>query len=415
MNLTTQFLYESNLLYEILILLSFVISFFRQRYLPVVLIGVLLLRPNERFECFIPYGKFAIFFFLVILTGRIKDLKAFFQDKVEKSLLYFIYWIIFITVLFNRWHLLGYLIFIGTGLSLYLALVLFSDDKNSKLINQMVVLCCFLVCLEPLYYHLTAEPGSELWNLFHWDGRLQGWGMWANANETSFMACIGVGNALSLLSRNHRGLTLFFAALLIPFFVTVVVLTGSRAGMMSLALIFFPFLYLIRAFFIRILIVGVLVGTIVLSQHFAPERHDKQASTEERFDLRYEGIQLVKQHPFFGIGFGMFKEDMGGQPLHNTYVQAFAETGIIGGLLLLNYLRLVGSGIYGRYRQIAGNDPLRSRIACYAGIYLASIFYLFWGNQLLSIMFFLIIAQLKIAVKELAPVEPALDYCAETS
>ena len=217
-------------------------------------------------------------------------------------------------------------------------------------------------------------------------GRLQAWGMWANANETAFIACLGIANILFLASK-YKGALHFAAALvMVPFFATIVFLTASRAGFASLLLIFLPSVILAKAKLLRIIAVVAILCAIVLSHSMTPERTDAQGSTDERSDLRYRGRQIIKEYPIAGVGFLRARYEVGSSPLHNTYLQAFAETGIIGGLLLMTFLSKLGRNLYYAY-QIHGKNNDNFNIFFVVGLYCSSIFYFYWGNQLLTIFF----------------------------
>jgi len=73
--------------------------------------------------------------------------------------------------------------------------------------------------------------------------------------------------------------------------------------------------------------------------------HGKDTSTGQRLDFYYNGLQIVQQHPFLGVGTGGFKtafakQTQGADVLqtpnpHNEYLMIAAQSGVIGlGLLL---------------------------------------------------------------------------------
>ncbi len=82
------------------------------------------------------------------------------------------------------------------------------------------------------------------------------------------------------------------------------------------------------------------VGATAL--HFTGGRDISVDSGTDRMDLWSDGLQLLKSHPMFGIGFDSMKGEVG-QTAHNSIVVCAAELGLIGlyfwSLFLLPTLR----------------------------------------------------------------------------
>jgi len=137
---------------------------------------------------------------------------------------------------------------------------------------------------------------------------------------------------------------------------TALVLTGSRSGVVGAA-----FGLLVAAFAstrdpwttavrgLWFLLLGGLVVALafqtpaggkiatVLDQHVW-----RMWTVENRFTLYARALQLFSEHPLLGLGIGGFNdlntwtmEGRGGHiPVHNTYLWAFVDLGIVGGMLL---------------------------------------------------------------------------------
>lgn len=111
-------------------------------------------------------------------------------------------------------------------------------------------------------------------------------------------------------------------------------LTNSRGAMLALMAVIGTYLF----FFFkakRILWIGlvfmILGGSAFIK--FGPSRMDSISSQEEsaygRIDSWYEGFQMLKSNPLFGVGQGMFTE-YNRLTAHNSYILCAAETGLIG-------------------------------------------------------------------------------------
>jgi putative inorganic carbon (hco3(-)) transporter len=125
-----------------------------------------------------------------------------------------------------------------------------------------------------------------------------------------------------------------------------VFLCNSRGSLLGIGAMLFT--YAVRRYgWLRSTIVAPLlvVPLIVL----APSRISEMAADEEsaagRWDAWFEGFEMLKSHPLFGIGKGLFA-DHNALTAHNSFVLAFAEMGLVGyffwfGILALTTLMLV--------------------------------------------------------------------------
>lgn len=391
-----KFIYQPNSLLGILLLIALMASIAKPQLLAALATGILLIRPNERMELGIPLIMMLLPVTILVIVMHANEFIRKTEANIDKYLYYFIAVIIVQTLLLHQSDILYNMLLLSTGVMIYCAIITFmDDDAGIKRLCVTITISCFVICFEPTYYHYMEPQGSALWNMFHLtkSGRLQAWGMWANANETAFIACIGIANIL-LLTFKYKS-TIFFAmsAVLIPFFALVVFLTASRAGLASLVLIFVPSILFIRKTSVKILIALTIACILLTSQSLTPERTDVEGSTRERVDLRYRGKHLILDYPLMGVGFGRARYEMGSTPVHNTYIQAFAETGIFGGMLFITYVYKVGKKLYMNIK-INNAGHAKPYLIIVLGLYCSTIFYLFFGNQLLSIIFFLIMAQL---------------------
>jgi len=390
---TAKFLYQPSALLEYLLLLLMLLSVVNARLLTALAVGILLVRPNERMDLTIPFVQILLpLLLLVIVLHRVK-LKELPRHGANKYLKLFIVLIGLQTLVFHPSELFNTMLYITVGGLLYCAVIMFmNDDDGIKYLSYAILISCFLICFEPVYYHFNEPEGSLLWAAFHLpqSGRLQAWGMWANANETAYLACLGVANLMILATKFRSTKHNLACGVLIPFFSLVVFLTASRAGFASLLLMFLPSVLFSGRTAVKVLVVAAMLGTVLAAHTLTPERKDTEASTEQRGELRVRGKQMVLEYPFRGVGFGRAAGEASGRPLHNTYLQAFAETGIPGGILLLLFLYNLGRSAFS---ACATSAPGKQYMVFLFGWYVSSLFYYYWGNQLLSILFFLVAAQ----------------------
>jgi hypothetical protein len=128
-----------------------------------------------------------------------------------------------------------------------------------------------------------------------------------------------------------RTLLAILAAILI---IACVILTRSRGGQLVLLAVFGTY------FLVRSGIRGVVVASILtVPALFYGGRAGAAAysSTVTRLECWYEGVQMLRNNPVFGVGHGMFTERYW-QTAHNSYLLAAAENGIFGLTLFVGAL-----------------------------------------------------------------------------
>jgi len=116
------------------------------------------------------------------------------------------------------------------------------------------------------------------------------------------------------------------------------------------------------------------VGLVVSEFHAWQPDHGKDTSTGQRLDFYYNTLQIMRQHPVFGVGTGGFpaafaqqtqgKDVIQTRNPHNEYLMIAVQTGVIG-LALLLYL------FYTQWRYAAlldtpfGQDAARGLVLAY--------------------------------------------------
>ena len=132
-------------------------------------------------------------------------------------------------------------------------------------------------------------------------------------------------------------------------------LCNSRGSLLAIAAMLFAFA--VRRFgWVRSGIVGpILLVPLIL---FAPSRGGEMSADEQsaagRVEAWYEGFQMFRSHPLFGVGKGMFTEHHE-LTAHNSFVLAFAEIGVVGYFFWASMLFLSGMMLHRILR--AGGPP----------------------------------------------------------
>lgn len=120
---------------------------------------------------------------------------------------------------------------------------------------------------------------------------------------------------------------------------TFAVCLGASAGFRRYTLIL---LAVVACVFLAVAV----IGTEVVLAQLEDAAHGRAASWGDRLDLSRSGLQMAKEFPLFGAGLGSFRfvferfqsarfGDLVADYLHNDWLQAFCETGLPGGAMLV--------------------------------------------------------------------------------
>jgi len=186
------------------------------------------------------------------------------------------------------------------------------------------------------------ETDDEEWGT---QVRIRGLGVLHDPNDLALALLFGLH--LCGLAWKSRAIFRNVLFVIIPLAAIVygVFLTHSRGG--TVALILALCLAVARRFGkipAAVLLVLLFVGAVVAG--FAGGRHLVAAdeSARGRIDAWSEGLQMLKEQPLLGVGYGQFL-DHHTLTAHNSFVLCFAETGIVGyffwlGLMTLTIVQL---------------------------------------------------------------------------
>ena len=170
---------------------------------------------------------------------------------------------------------------------------------------------------------------------------------------------------VSIIKERFIGKILAFTALVI--IVYGIYLTNSRGGVLALlaAISSFFLLYLRKSktMFMGFAIIIIIAFTVM---KFGPSRMSQLSSEEDssygRIEAWYQGVEMFKNAPFFGVGYKMFT-DYHYRTAHNSMVLCLADTGFFGYFILtaLFYFSFTGlNKIRKIERTISGTEFIRT-------------------------------------------------------
>jgi O-antigen ligase len=232
--------------------------------------------------------------------------------------------------------------------------------SNSKKKLQVVVLMLLIVCLFvivngyiDLHYHFSQSssslPGTsgsvnmDFWDFLHpylvaqqtstgeWIYRLKGQGLINDPNDFGQVIVCVIPLLFIFWRPKKTPRNIVFVILPICALLFGVYLTHSRGALLALMAI------MVVAARRRIgtlpaLLIGGGVFAAAMALNFTGGRDISASSGSDRTALWGAGLQMLKSHPLFGVGFGSFIDNCNGCGLtaHNSLVVCAAELGLFG-------------------------------------------------------------------------------------
>jgi putative inorganic carbon (hco3(-)) transporter len=259
--------------------------------------------------------------------------------------------------------LLYYLLFVG----------LVTTPGRLRILFWCLPICCTLVAtLSVLQYHNVIElPGKwavkeEIWDLQQSRAvpifRLMGTGVFADPNEFCLLMALSIIFCAYWLTERRLGIFALLWVLPIPLLYYALTLTQSRGGFLALLVGLIVF-FRARFGWSLTLILGCLVLPALLAVVGGrmATLSSGEGTAQQRLGLWADAMMEFKRAPIFGVGCQNFARRQG-LVAHNSYLHAFVELGVIGGVLflgafgfaLVRLLKLTTGG-----RQIADPDLRR--------------------------------------------------------
>jgi hypothetical protein len=255
---------------------------------------------------------------------------------------------------------------------LLLVAVVNSERRLDIFLFWLAVFIVVAAVLPVLHFHgIITLPSLEAMEQFEIDDntgerisfpRLMGTGIFNDPNDLSMILVTGVVLCLYLLLNGPvmvRPLWLIgMAACLYAFW-----LTKSRGGLLAL-MVAGTVLAHARWGSRRALIVATALLPMLLLGFAARGNSMTTGTGQSRLQLWSDGLVLFRQQPIFGIGHGLYAEEVG-HVAHNSFVHCFTELGVFGGTLFLGAFILAIHSLY-RMRSDFGlstAETTRSRLA----------------------------------------------------
>jgi O-antigen ligase len=172
------------------------------------------------------------------------------------------------------------------------------------------------------------------------DQRLVVTGIFGDPNDFSLLLVASIVLSLYWLGARGAGGLRFLWLLPIGLFLYALMRTQSRGGMLALLVALF-LLFRARFGWMMAFLLGACVtpALLLLGGSRQAELGTGAATAQERLQLWSDALMSFRNSPLLGIGYDQMVQD-GSLVAHNSYLHAFAEMGIVGGMLFLGMFSL---------------------------------------------------------------------------
>lgn len=197
--------------------------------------------------------------------------------------------------------------------------------------------------MESVYDNFTDPATGEV----HRVRRICGTGLFADPNDLSVLLVIGMGLALYRLFGGRQDRPKLLWLLPMSLYLYCLMLTQSRGGFLAMLI---GMLVLFQAKYgwkkaIPYMIVGVAAAFVLFSGRSTTL--DTEGGTgQDRIQLWAMGFTEMTRRPLFGTGYNTYTEITGGLVAHNSFVHAFVELGLFGGIAYFSAFWYVIANIY---------------------------------------------------------------------
>ncbi len=168
-------------------------------------------------------------------------------------------------------------------------------------------------------------------------GRIRYIGIFNDPNDVGLVFVCSLPMAFYLLSFYRSAVVKLFLIIIIATILYGIVLTNSRGTTLATAVLTALYLWRHQGVFKTVVFGAAIIPVILLMSTRIDTISASESSAHGRIEAWYEGFQMLKSNPFFGVGFDRFTEHYL-LTAHNSFMLALAELGVFGYILWFSFL-----------------------------------------------------------------------------
>jgi hypothetical protein len=220
-----------------------------------------------------------------------------------------------------------------------------TPDRLRRFLFWLVLFAAILALLAVLQYHdLIRLPTLKTLQALEKDQttgremivrRLQATGPFHDPNDLCVLLVVGILLSLYWVTERQYGVVRFGWLGALGLFLYALALTQSRGGFLALLGGLVVFLRMRFGWLTTLLLGAFLLPLFFVVFAGRQTAISTTAGTgQERIQIWSDGLILFRKAPLFGVGLDKYEEFVG-HVAHNSYLQAFTELGIFGGILFV--------------------------------------------------------------------------------
>lgn len=225
-------------------------------------------------------------------------------------------------------------------------------EKKIKITIWFLVLLALILAAQGIYqwYHDIGWAGQPIMQYIDEERgimrRITWIGIFEDPNDLALALVVSAGFLVSFIFSKTNVVLKVVSGLLLAVLMEALYYTNSRGGYLAMAAtVGFFFLLRMKNKILASIIGGILGFAVII---IGPARMSQITASESsamgRIDAWFEGFQMLKSAPLFGVGYGMFG-DFHIQTAHNSYILVAAEEGIVGFFIWMALICLCFKGL----------------------------------------------------------------------
>ena len=246
----------------------------------------------------------------------------------------------------------SFLKFSSNVIMFFLFINVLDTEKKIKIAIWFLILLALILAAQGIYqwYHDIGWAGQPI---LQYNDEVRGmmrritWvGIFEDPNDLALALVVSAGFLVSFIFSKTNVVLKVISGLLLAVLMEALYYTNSRGGYLAMAAtVGFFFIIRMKNKILASLIGGILGFAVII---IGPARMSQITASESsamgRIDAWFEGFQMLKSSPLFGVGYGMFT-DFHIQTAHNSYILVAAEEGIAGFFIWMTLIYLCFRGL----------------------------------------------------------------------